>query len=111
MYLVDLVASSQKNNKKKKVNESIETHSTFWIPRKSYTTILEPAWYSASGFLRVKQTQFSGVARGSRFDSLRFENAASNQQFFSLEIRTLKLIAASITIRLKKKTIYTSNIW
>ena len=54
-------------------------HSTFWIPRKSYTTILEPAWYSASGFLHVKQTQFSGVARGSRFDSLLFGSKMQRQ--------------------------------
>ena len=46
-----------------------------------------------------------------RFYSARFENAASNQQSFSLEITTLKVIAASITIRLKKKIIYMSNIW
>ena len=54
MYLVALVASTHNNNRKKKENESIKKHSTFFIPRKRYSTILEPAWYSGSGFLQVK---------------------------------------------------------
>ena len=54
----------------------IKTHSTFWIPRKYYTTILEPAWYIVLSILsKVKQ------------------------------LTTLKLNAVSITIRLKEKVI------
>lgn len=43
------------HQQKKKENESIKTHSTLWIQRKRYATILEHAWYSASGFLQMKQ--------------------------------------------------------
>ena len=61
----------------------------------------------------MKQTQLSGVARGSRFDSLLFGSLRKysvKSVVFSLEITTLKVIAASVTIRLKK-IIYMSNIW
>ena len=46
--------SGKHPQQQQKKNESIKKHSTFFIPRKRYSTILEPAWYSASGFLQVK---------------------------------------------------------
>ena len=47
-YVFSRLSSKQPRQKQKKVNESIKTHSTFWIPRKCYATILEPVWYSAN---------------------------------------------------------------